>query len=294
MKKTVVLTSSLLAISYFGFAQVVPPIPTDSTVKVVKVPAGYVKQLDVVYCKVGPWDGRMDLYLNQASGLTNPVIVNLHGGGFNKGSKESQAGFSSFFNRGWSVANVEYRLSDYATAPAAVEDVRCALIYLINNAKKLNIDPDKIVLVGNSSGGSLALMGGLLENDHAFDKNCSTKEKVKVRAIVDKYGISDIGRWRSKSAAQWLGSRGNDEKFVRSVSAINYVKRSSPPTFIVHGNADPTVPYEQSVALHDKLLEMGVKTQLITVPGGAHGKFPPGVTREINEAMVKFLQETGL
>jgi acetyl esterase/lipase len=289
-----ILTASLLTLAHSGYAQQMPPIPTDSTVRVIKVPQGYSRQLNAVYSKVGPWEGRMDLYLNTASAKPVPVVLNIHGGGWNKGTKESQSGFNGFFKQGWSVVNMEYRLSTYAPAPAAVEDTRCALIYLINNAKKLNIDPAKIVIMGGSAGGHLALMGGLLENDHTFDTRCPTPQAVKVRAIVDKYGITDVGQWQSKSAGQWLGPHAQDQAFIRSVSPLYHVKKTSPPTFIVHGDADPTVPYSQSVALYKLLQQVGVKTEFVTVPGGQHGKFSSDETKRMNDAILKFLKEAGL
>ncbi|GAB3873878.1 hypothetical protein GCM10028824_26190 [Hymenobacter segetis] len=292
--KSLILSFSLLASAQLAHCQAGPPIPTDSTVKVIPVPKGFTKQIDVVYTRVNGWDGRMDLYLPPAGSAPTPIIINIHGGGWNKGTKESQSGFSGFFRKGYAVANVEYRLSQQATAPAAVQDVRCALIYLINNAKKLNIDPNKIVIMGASAGGHLALVGGLLENDHRFDTNCPTKEKVKVLAIVDKYGITNAGTWASKSGKQWLGAHYGDEAFIQSVSPLYLVKKTSPPTFIVHGDADPTVPYSQSVDLHDKLVKMGVKTEFLTVPGGQHGKFPAEENKRVNEAIMKFLTEVGL
>ena len=288
--KALFLAFSLLALATAAHAQALP----DSTVKVIAVPTGFTKQLDMVYTSVGGWNGRLDLYLPPASGQPTPVVINIHGGGWNKGTKESQSGFNGFFRKGWAVANVEYRLSQQAPAPAAVEDVRCALIYLINNAKRLHIDPAKIVIMGGSAGGHLALMGGLLENDHRFDTNCPTKSTVKVLAIIDKYGITDVGAWPSKSAGQWLGPHARDTKFEQSVSPLYQVKRTSPPTFIVHGDADPTVPYAQSVALHKKLLEMGVKTEFMTVPGGQHGKFPADENKKMNDAIMKFLADIGL
>ncbi|MFC6225924.1 alpha/beta hydrolase fold domain-containing protein [Hymenobacter artigasi] len=294
MKHLYLLAAALLALAPRAHAQQVPPIPTDSTVKVIDTPAGYTTQLNTVYSKVGPWDGRVDLYLNTDSRKPVPVIINLHGGGWNKGTKESQSGFNGFFKQGWSVANVEYRLSTYAPAPAAVEDVRCAIIYLITNAKKLNIDPSRIVIMGSSSGGHLALVGGLLENDHVFDTQCPTKETVKLRAIIDKYGIADVPQWNSKSATQWLGSHASDAAFVRSVSPLYMVKKTSPPTFIVHGDADPTVPYEQSVALHKAYVAAGVPTEFITIAGGQHGKFSKDDNKRVNEAIIRFLKAQGL
>ena len=154
----------------------------------------------------------MDVYLPPKEKGPSPVVINIHGGGWNKGVKESQTGFNTFFKAGFAVANIEYRLTGQATAPAAIEDTRCALIYLIKNAKALNIDVNKIVIMGGSAGGHLALMGGLLANDHRFDKNCPGVENIKVAAIIDKYGITDVWDWgygpviKSKSARTWLGN----------------------------------------------------------------------------------------
>ena len=269
----------------------------DTVYKPVEFPEGYSTKLNVVYAKVKDWEGKMDLYLPPKEKGLSPVVINIHGGGWNHGVKESQTGFSTFFKAGFAVANIEYRLTGQATAPAAVEDTRCALIYLIKNAKELNIDVNKIVIMGGSAGGHLALMGGLLGNDHRFDGNCPGVENIKVAAIIDKYGITDVWDWgfgknlTSKSARNWLGEKANDQSFAASVSPITYVTKESPPVFIVHGDADPTVPYQQSVDLHKKLKEAGVKTEFITVPGGLHGKFEKTVNSDLNKAIIKFIME---
>ena len=269
---------------------------TDTTYKKVDYPEGFSSRLNVVYTKVGDWEGKMDLYLPPQGKGPTPIVINIHGGGWNHGVKESQTGFNTFFKMGYAVANIEYRLTGQATAPAAVEDTRCALIYLIKNAKTLNIDVNKIVIMGGSAGGHLALMGGLLANDHRFDGNCPGVNNIKVAAIVDKYGITDVWDWgygsniTSKSAVRWLGNKANDKEFAKSVSPISYVTRNSPPVFIVHGDADPTVPYQQSVELHKKLLESGVKTEFITVSGGKHGQFPREKNSEINKSIAEWLK----
>lgn len=269
-------------------------------VKKVEYPAGYSAQIDVVYAKVGDWDGRMDLYLAPKEKGLSKIVINIHGGGWNHGTKEEQTGFSTFFKNGYSVANIEYRLTGQATAPAAVEDTRCALIYLIKNAKALNIDVNKIVIMGGSAGGHLALLGGLLVNNPIFDNNCAGEKNIKVAAIIDKYGITDVSDWaygkdiKSKSAVNWLGKNAKDEAFAKSVSPIYQIKKNSPPIFIVHGDADPTVPYQQSVNLKNKLDEIGLKNEFMTVSGGLHGKFTADQNREVNGRIMAFLKDLGL
>lgn len=287
----------LLAISLATTIQATAQQADSAAPKPVETPVGFTRQIDVVYTSGKNWEQKLDYYLPPNNGKPTPVLINIHGGGWNHGTKESQTGFNTFFKMGFAVVNIEYRLTPQATAPAAVEDARCALIYVIKNAKTLNIDVNKVVVMGGSAGGHLALMAGLLANDHRFDGNCPGVENIKVAAIIDKYGITDVWDWgygkniTSKSATRWLGHKAKDEAFARSVSPIDYVHKNNPPVFIVHGDADPTVPYQQSVELHKKLQEAGVMTEFITVEGGKHGGFPKEKNSELNKAIAAFLQK---
>lgn len=269
----------------------------DTVIKKVEYPAGYEARIDVIYSRVNGWEGREDIYFNPKAPKPTPVVFNIHGGGWNHGTKESQTGFASFFKQGYAVVNVEYRLVQVAPAPAAVEDVRAALLYVVKHAKELNIDPHKIVMMGGSAGGHLALMGGLLQKDHRFDGEYKNVNDFTIAAIVDKYGLADFafpGIEKYKSEMNWLGDYTKDPAKVQSVSPVYYVKKSSPPTIIIHGDADPRIPYEQSVALHKKYLEAGAPVKFITVEGGLHGNFPQEKNREVNNAIMAFLKSYGL
>jgi acetyl esterase/lipase len=295
MKK---ITFTLVSLLFVLVAQARLITDTPQVVKPVVLPPGFTKQLNVVYTHAEGWDGRADLYLPPNHGKPTPVIINIHGGGWNHGNKESQGGFALYFKQGYAVANMEYRLMQQGKAPAAIEDTRCMLIYLIKNARALNIDVNKIVISGTSAGAHLALMGGLLMNDHRFDTNCPGVDHIKVAAIIAKYAISDVWDWgngviKSKSVANWLGAN-NTPEFAASVSPINYISKNSPPTFVAHGNADTTVPYQQSVDLHHKLVAMGVKTEFITVDGGGHGKWTKDQNEVVDKVVLKFLKEIGL
>ena len=293
MKKHLLVATLGIFFSIIGNSQIKDTIVK----KPVAIPKNYIAQLDVVYTKVKDWEGKTDLYLALNESKPTPIVINIHGGGWKSGSKDTQGGFSPFFKAGFAVANMEYRMSGQAKAPAAIEDTRCMLVYIIENAKKLNIDPNKIIIMGGSAGGHLALMGGLLANDHRFDTNCLSTKNIKVAAIIDKYGIMDVWDWtygpehKSSSPAFWLGDNAKNETFIQSVSPISYVTKKSPPIFIVHGDADPTVPYQQSVDLYKKLQELGVKSEFFTVPGGLHGKFDKDKNTEINEKMFKFIAD---
>lgn len=261
----------------------------------VTYPEDYKADINVKYAEANDWVGYMDLYTKPNDTIPTPIVINIHGGGWHSGNKESQTGFSTFFKNSFAIANVSYRLVDVAPAPAAIQDVRCALIYIYKNAKALNIDTSKIVISGGSAGGHLALMAGLLANNNSFDANCEHNENIKVAAIINKYGITDLtplAYW--KSTNNWLSINNTDGDFVKSVSPINYVSKNSPPIFIAHGDADPIVPYNQSVILYKRLKAFKIKTKLLTLKKGKHGHFTKKQNVLLSKSIWKFLRSLGL
>ena len=264
-------------------------------IKIIKTPENYTAQLDVVYTSIGNWNGRMDLYTNPTSEKPTPILIHIHGGGWANGTKESQGGFSFLFKNGIAVANVEYRLRDVAKAPAAIEDVRCALIYILKNAEALNIDPNKIIVSGNSAGGHLALITGLLDNNRLFDKNCKYAPDINIAAIINKYGVSDITRLQNKgSVRKWIDDKMDDIFFLRSVSPLYHITENSPPVLTIHGDKDQSVPYNQAVILDKKLRKNNVLSKFITVENGGHGKFSKEEKRNYKEQVILFLKELNI
>jgi len=263
------------------------------TLRKPNLPSNYSEIIDIPYSDASPEMCRMDFYYPADATKATPVVINMHGGGWNHGTKEEQTGFGTFTNMGFAVANVEYRMTPQATAPAAVEDVRCAMQYLLNNAEELNIDPERIVFQGASAGGHLALTAAYLQNNRIYDTNCNNYEKeIKVFAVIDKYGPSDLANFLFyTSLVNWLGENANNEEFINSISPVKLVNANTPPTYIVHGDEDPTVPYSQSVTLNAKLEEFGVHHQFTTIPGGKHGGFESQYNTQISEEITAFLTE---
>lgn len=292
MKRKSITSFIALLFSVFCFAQ-------DAVVNKVVFPENYQSKIDEVYTVVDNWEGRLDVYYNPKASKPCPVIIHIHGGGWNHGTKESQSGFSVYFKAGFAVVNVEYRLVQVAPAPAAIEDIRAAMNYVKINAKLLNINPEQIVMEGGSAGAHLALMGGLLENNSIFDSNCKTKTDMKVAAIISNFAPSDLEILLNKSTlsnslTKWLGAKASDPTFVASVSPINYITKSSPPVLIVHGDSDPLVPYSQSIKLQKKLAGAGVYNEFITVEGGGHGDFDKAKKTEISWQILVFLKKVGV
>ena len=131
---------------------------TDAAATLNHIANAYTLTPNITYRTVSNWEAKLDVI--QPRGLTapNPTLIYFHGGGWTAGTKESVTlVFLPYLEMGWTVVNVEYRLTDVALAPAAVEDSRCALRWVYKNAKQYNFDLTKIVTTGTSAGGHLAL-----------------------------------------------------------------------------------------------------------------------------------------
>ena len=200
---------------------------------------------------------------------------------------------------GWNVINVEYRMASVSLAPAAVEDCRCALRWALKNAKQYNIDTDRIVLTGHSAGGHLSLITGMLTDGTGLDNNCDGTEKLKVAAIINWYGISDVadllaGPNRKNYAVMWMGSQPDPVATAKLVSPLTYVRAGLPPILSVHGDADAVVPYSQSMRLHQALTGAGVPNELVTIKGGGHGQFTDAELEDAYRKIYAFLHAHGL
>ena len=223
------------------------------------------------------YEAKLDIYRRLGAGPT-PVLVYIHGGGWCRGSKEkSFLQLLPYFEMGWSVVNVEYRRAPVSLAPAAVEDCRSALRWVIQHADKYSFDTDKLVLSGHSAGGHLSLITGMLSSSATLHGTAGNEE-LKVAAIINWYGITDVpdvfnGPNRRSFAARWLSGVENRDELARRLSPVNHIRDDLPPILTIHGDADPTVPYTHAVRLHQGLTEAGVPNRLVTVPGGEHWGF---------------------
>lgn len=252
---------------------------------------------DVVYLQASGQDLHLDVYRNTAFDGPRPVLVYIHGGAWWKGEKPAGwGGFRAYLAAGFSVVTVEYRLTDVARAPAAVQDVRCALSWVKANAKVYGFDAKRVVPYGASAGGHLALMAGMLPRKNDIDLP-ACRDQPKVAAILDFYGPYHLkpdlpGAFRSPSTARWIGD--GPEALWTSMSPAAYVRKGQPPVFIVHGDADPTVSYEASTSLKADLDKARVPNRFHPVPGGVHGKFPKEDQVKVEQDALQFLKASGV
>lgn len=258
-------------------------------------------ETNVIYGRASSIDLKLDVYKPKTSKRpAHPAMVFFHGGGWRGGSKESYSlRVLPWLELGWVVFNVEYRLSAVAPAPASVEDARCALRFVTTNAAKYSVDPDRIVVSGQSAGGHLALMTGLAVNDKSFDTNCPGAS-LRVAAIINWFGITDVadlltGDNRTEFANAWIGpAQLNDKELIARVSPLSHVSESSPPIITIHGDKDPLVPFEHAIRLHKLLDASGITNELVTIKGGDHGDFSRDESRRAYKRIRKFLELRGI
>lgn len=264
------------------------------------ITAAYRVTPSITYLTANNFEAKLDVYSRSDATTPQPTMIWIHGGGWTGGNKEGDTfNLLPYMEMGWNVVNVEYRLAKTSLAPAAVEDCLCALRWVVRNAKEYNVDISKLVVSGRSAGGHLALTTGMIPASAGLDGECPGKEELKVAAVVDWYGITDVadlldGANMRTFAVQWMGSMPNRVEIAKRVSPLTYVRAGLPPIISIQGDQDPAVPYSHSVRLQDALKKVAVDGQLVTIPGGKHGGFTRAENQKAYEAIIAFLAKHGL
>ena len=251
---------------------------------------------NITYLVANNYEDKLDVYQRRDVTGPQPTLIYIHGGGWVGGTKEGA--FSEvmpYLEMGWNVVNVEYRLGRVSLAPAAVEDCLCALRWIGSHAKDYGIDARRLVVTGHSAGGHLSLTTGMIPQSAGLDRECPGAELPRVSAVVNWFGITDVvdlldGPNQKSYAVAWLASMPNRDEIARRVSPLTYVRTGLPPIITIHGDADPTVPYQHAVRLHEALTKVDVKNKLVTVPGGKHGGFTPEERLRIFKEIREFLR----
>ena len=213
---------------------------------------------------------QLDMARPSAASGPLPAIICIHGGGFRAGSRDGYLGLiQQLAGRGYVAVTVSYRLAPKYPFPAAVHDVKAAVRWLRANAKKYNIDPNRIGVTGGSAGGHLALYLGVTGDVAAIEGDGGNAgQSSAVQCVVNVYGPSDFTKSYGKSvdAAEVLplflgGNVEQQRKRHLEASPLYWVTPSAPPTLCIHGTQDKYVAYEQSIWMVDRLLAAGCEAE---------------------------------
>jgi acetyl esterase/lipase len=235
---------------------------------------------------------KMDIYLPAGRSLeSTPVIVLLHGGGWNSGNKSDLNSYIDTFKKrtpGYAVINMNYRLAtDKNKFPAQEEDVKKALDFVYNSAGHFGYNKNKIALLGVSAGAHLALL-------HSY-KNASG---YSIAAVIDFFGPTDLERMYTQPWHPLIptllymvtgGSFSDNPGIYKNSSPVNFVNADSTPTLILHGEKDNIVDVSQSILLKQKLEQYNVQHELIIYPQEGHGWYGKNMSHSFDriEAFLK-------
>jgi acetyl esterase/lipase len=163
--------------------------------------AGTKVYRNIPYLKSGLPEQNFDLYLPDSAKKPMPLIIWIHGGGWDGGYK-GWIEIPYLAKLGYAIAIVEYRFSRVAPFPAQVLDCNEAVYYLWKNAKKYGLDTSRFVIGGGSAGGHLAALIGASTNKHIaeFYNDINKENKVRIRAVLDYYGPSDLNVVHGRAA----------------------------------------------------------------------------------------------
>lgn len=242
----------------------------------------------------------MDVYVPLERSAAAPCVVWIHGGAWLFGSRQTPPEdwpegvlFQTAIDAGLAVASIDYRHSREVSFPAQLHDAKAAVRYLRHFADELGIDADRIGAWGESAGGHLAALLGLVDDPALEGTEGVVGRSSAVSAVVDFYGVADVDTLPSfldSMPAEWVAElRANGtaeaadptsvilaqsplpaEDARRLLSPVHHARADAPPFLLVHGGDDGLVPLSQSEELQDALHTVGAHAELVAVAGADH------------------------
>jgi acetyl esterase/lipase len=254
------------------------------------IPVGTVLAADVSY---GPLPvQKLDLYYRP--GMRLPLVIFIHGGGWNSGDK-SENRARGFINRNFAVANINYRLASEAPFPANIRDCQRAVRWLRANAEKYDLDTSRIGVLGQSAGGQLAALLGTA-GDYKFAPEDDATVSARVQAVVEISGVTDFSLFGSSKPgngiSQFFGAPMSQvPEMVRLASPKTFVSRDSPRFLIVHGGRDTLVPLKHAFSFRAALSEASLPVAVRVLTDERHEFTPSGWSQALQWAEDFFVEQ---
>lgn len=221
-----------------------------------------------VYKEVG--DTALELFIHTPVGEAPdggwPTVIFFFGGGWSSGTVEQFTPHAEHFaRRGMVAVRADYRVKRRhdVTPFDCMADARSAIRWVRANAENLSVDPEQIAAAGGSAGGHIALSTATIAAEPAAtdpDVSCVPDALALFNPVTDVEAIGErfVERFEGRP---------------RDASPMAHLKPGLPPTLILHGSADTTVPIDAIKAFSDKAIRNGDRCELITFQGRGHGFF---------------------
>ena len=252
---------------------------------------------DIIIGQAGDRDLVVDvLRPSSTAGLVAGILV-LPGGSWftaNRSGLKDRLGIS-LAEKGYVCVVGEYRVASEALWPAQIQDVKSIIRWMRTNSSALGIDRSKMITLGKSAGGHLALMAGLATEVVEFEGDLGNNGVSSgVTAAVGIAPILDmawaVGR---KDLASFLGTEPSPN-VIKSASPVEYVGGNSPPILLMHGTSDTRVHHSMTVNMYQKLEQAGISADLHLYAGQGHSfdadpAFTQSIVSEIDLFISRFV-----
>lgn len=223
----------------------------------------------------GDKDAYLDVFYPNETTSPLPTVVWVHGGAWISGNKNNVDNYMQILaEQGYTVVSVNYSIAPEHKYPTPIYQVNDALGYLQQNADRLHIDKNRVVMGGDSAGSQIVAQIATIVTNPPYAKDMGIAPKLaanQLQALLLNCGAYDLNLPKYDGADGWFlrtvlwaysGSKDfmNDPK-LKHASVVNYANADFPPSFITAGNADPLEA--QSKELASKLSGLGVQTSTL-------------------------------
>ena len=250
----------------------------------------YRQQQNIVYAEVHGVGLVMDVFVPAAEKNGLGIIDVISGAWHSdRGKIRDHARAQTFHilcGKGYTVFAVRPGSISRFSAPEMLAHVNLGIRWVKERAKEYAIDPDRLGLMGASAGGHLACMAAVTASPPAAE---AATPDTRVKAVAVFFPPTDFLNYggraidvrsndrfgelvRKLALPEGLGSLTDDEvaEKISQISPARLVTAEAPPFLLIHGDADPVVPLQQSETMHAALEAAGVSAELIVKPGGSH------------------------
>jgi acetyl esterase/lipase len=249
-------------------------------------PMKIVEQEDLVYGRVQGAGLLADVAWPE-SDKPLPAIISVHGGRWRGGHKKDKSTIvvKQWAEFGFFAMSIDYRLVGASPAPACYQDFQCAIRYVHAHAKELNVDTDRIFLMGQSAGGHMVSLAATL-GDGPFKRTGGWEDASNdFRAVISvaaNYELTTLS-WGNI----WTPAQGDPIEARKLASPVNHVKKDSKPLLILHSDNDRSVPINNALGMVEALKKAGSTHTFHRYPDAGH----MGITDEVIARAREFIEE---
>jgi acetyl esterase/lipase len=302
---TLVSISSRIAVRLTSICTAVCLVLNIARALAVNIPPGIEIRKDIVYSQFKGEDVSLDAYLQPSPG-PHPAAVFVHGGGYVAGDKAPCPHYilEPFLGHGYSVFSVNYRLAPKYKFPSQIDDVIAAIRFVRGRGANWRIDPNRLVLTGESAGGLITGLVGVKligkERLAAVVPMCGEFD-LQLRISEDPCHINGqtvpcpAGGCFSPGLTAFFGfdalATEDQRATLHAASTVENLHPNMPPYLLVHGTRDFGVPYEQSVSLQQAMIKAGADCTLLPVIKGGHGNWTREQWQAATDAELNWLDQ---